>query len=70
MNGDRFVAASYFHPVDKRFQPDRLVSVFAGHRVAVGFKLNQSSLADFEWEYPTAFRWEFGQRDEMGLLSL
>ncbi len=70
VNGDRLFTGGDFHPVYKGFQPDRLVSVFAGYRVAIGFKLNQSSLAHFKWNYPTAFRREFGQRDEKLLLGL
>ena len=70
VNGDRLFTGGDFHSVDKGFQPDRLVSIFTGHRIAVGLKLHEGRLAYFKWNYPAAFRREFGQGNEMALLGL
>ena len=70
VNGHCLFTGGDFYSVYKGFQPDRLVSIFTGQRIAVGLKLHEGRLAYFKWNYPAAFRREFGQGNEMALLGL
>ena len=70
MGGNGLLPTGDFYPVHKRFQPQRLVGVFTGDRVPVGFKLDQGEFIHFHWYHPTAFRRILGQGDERGFLLL
>lgn len=70
MGGNGLLPTGDFYPVHKRFQPQRLVRVFTGDRVPVGFKLDQGGFIHFDRHHPAAFRWILGQGNEGGFLLI